>query len=70
MLGFVDKKGVPNQLVSDSKPHLLSRCDLEIKRRLEVPLWSASNRSQPRSNTTTWQSFWRDGDFVGAAFES
>jgi hypothetical protein len=27
MLGFVDKKGFPNQLVSDPKPHLLSRSD-------------------------------------------
>jgi hypothetical protein len=26
---FRGQKGVPNQLVSDSKPHLLSRCDLE-----------------------------------------
>ena len=29
MLGFVDKRDFPNQRVSDSKPHLLSRCDLE-----------------------------------------
>ena len=27
---FRGQKGVPNQLVSDSKPHLLSRCDLEL----------------------------------------
>jgi len=47
---FRGQKRFPNQLVSDSKPHLLSRCDLESKPHRKPPtsgeVWQTSRATQ------------------------